>query len=443
MKFTIPNLASVLLFNGLFGSNQAQAQDRNTDPNESATVWWSDSAQWATEAHNGENDMYGLIFRNRFDGFVPCDDTNKKDACAWWDSNGQLCTPSGCHDACNSDGECGVAASFWHADIKTPQQAYPYDSNDSPPAFAGDNWNNPSVGYAAWKQWDMNGGDLKGYAYYPTDSNSMDVRDWLYGGGRPGQGCHDSPNNPNQNFQCTNDGCLTLEDNNCQCNYGDFAPWDWDYGDILTRSFCENDEGFWSCIDGDCNNGHGPDEGFCSGQPMWQAHDLSSCWVDEGDLLGMGNMDLIIQAQNSLYYWRDNYWNYEPSNAQYWGWNEVAFDKQLDDWCDIYNDPNCVPNQDALIVHLPVDMTSICDMDDDRVQMIQYQLQDYWDDGFGYLPVIFAKSIYNSNVDGYGDDGYDLSFFAQNMMFDNGACITADQDGLNEAKYYEDCPAPW
>ena len=103
---------------------------------------------------------------------------------------------------------------------------------------------------------------------------------------------------------------------------------------------------------------------------------------------------MIIDAQNSIYWSKDQWWDpqYSGKEEKYWGWNEVSFDKGLDD----------VGNQDALVVVLPNNAQTICDMNVETAQLIDVQLQSYASDSFGGLPVIVARNINNS-----GDD-YDL-----------------------------------
>ena len=418
MKFIIPNLTSIL-FIASFAS--IRAQDCTTGPDGSATIWNSDADIAASAAHRGDNNMYGMIVRHRFDGLVPCEET-KSQNCMPWD---ELIKD---HDVCNGpdgkSGDCGVAASYWHENIKTPNQAYPNGGSADP-----DNLNYPTVVYAAWTSWDMNpNGGLQGYAFYPTDSNSNDHRDWLNEMGLPGQGCHGE-----QNFQCTNDGCLSQEGYDsqwCKCNYDEFSAEN--FGEILAASFVDNDDGFWSCIGEDCNNGYGPVSDMNNLQYIYQGHDYSSCWVDEGDLRKKGDMNMIIDAQNSIYWNSDDWWNgmsFAGTPSQYWGWNEVSFDKKLDDPCD---GNQC--NQDALIIVLPIDLSSICDVD---AQAIDTQMMNYWKDGFGTLPVIVARNM-DSNGDGVN---YDMEFFTQNFIFESGNCIIYSFDDNNAYYYPSDDPS--
>ena len=424
MKFTISihHLVSALLI-----ASSSFVPVRAQDPDctrLSAAIWSSDADAAATAALSGDGDYWGIIYRNRFDGLVPCEETNIQDLCTKWEDFD--------HDVCNDAGDCGVAASYWHQDIKTPNQAYP--SGEGGAGFAA-NFKNATVGYAAWDSWSMNGGPLRGFAYYPTDSNSNDGRDWLgMGTGLPGQGCHGA-----QNFQCTSDGCLALEgvDNmSCKCNYLDFPDLS-QRGELLTRSF-EDSVGFRSCLneeendDGSCIS-YGPANGIQNTQSSYQGHDYSSCWVEESDFVNMTDMSLIIKAQNSIYQSRWDWWNkISPAweETPYWGWNEVvSFTKELDDMCG----DEC--NQDALVVVLPSDDNSICDLDKDTAQYIETQLMNYWKDSFGKLPVIVAKSTSSD-----GGENYEMEFFTQNFTFENGNCIIPDITGdTNNAYFYPGC----
>jgi len=421
MKFTISihHLVSALL---IASSSLVPVRAQDPDCPDNAGIWSSDADFAATTALSADGDYWGIIFRNRFDGLVPCEETNNQESCKYWKD---LIDD---HDVCNGDdgmsGDCGVAASYWHQDIKTPNQAYPSGTANYAASF-----NNPTVGYAAWDSWSMNGGWLQGFAYYPTDSNSNDIRDWLgMGMGLPGQGCHES-----QNFQCTSDGCLALEgveNMACKCNYLDFPDLS-QRGELLIRSFDDSD-GFWSCLneeyndDGSCNS-YGPANGIQNTQPSYQGHDYSSCWVEESDFWAMQDMSLIIEAQNSIYHSRADWWSGDGPwgvETPYWGWNEVSFTKELDDMCG----DEC--KQDALIVVLPSGDNSICDLDKDIAQHIETQLMNYWSDTFGKLPVIIAKS---TSSDG---ENYEMEFFTQNFLFENGNCIIPDTTGNTSNAYF-------
>ena len=342
---------------------------------------------------------YGLIFRDRFDTQVPCS----------WTKDSQ-CIDDDNRWNCNDQGDCGVAASYLHADIITPNQAYFLD---------GAGQYSPVVGYAVVDNWSMNGGNLKGFAYYPTDANSVDHRNWRETSGIPGQGCHD-----NQNFVCNSDDvCGTYDADagyNCKCDYDNY--WD-SWGNMVAQSFFENTNPHHTGVSPD------PNFVFDQKQPSYAGGDYSSCWVDEGDFASSNSMQVLVDAQNSLYQSRDLWWDSDDSpcsdgsESNYQGYNELTFDANADD-------PSQYPTYEALVVSLPTGFENICSLDKDTAQKIDDALLRYWNDGYGHSPVSIMSNLSNDG------ENYGKLFFTQTYMFESGNCIAIGDDGTENAYFY-------
>ena len=78
----------------------------------------SDASYLLQSAVDGDHG-YGMIFRDRYDMEVPC---------SWMDPynvDAGLCyDDSGGEKYCNTEGVCGVAATYLHNDISVPNQVY-------------------------------------------------------------------------------------------------------------------------------------------------------------------------------------------------------------------------------------------------------------------------------------------------------------------------------
>lgn len=134
------------------------------------------------------------------------------------------------------------------------------------------------------------------------------------------------------------------------------------------------------------------------------------------------DMNILLDMQNSIYKKKDDWWNGanggdhkpkkpDPKTWQYQGWNEVAFDANVD-----FRDNK--GKLEALVVALPTGFESLCDFDKDAVQMVDEILLKYWTDGYGHTPVVIMKTI-----DDTGNGKYQKETFVQSFKFASGRCI--------------------
>jgi len=139
--------------------------------------------------------------------------------------------------------------------------------------------------------------------------------------------------------------------------------------------------------------------------------------------------------QNSIYLNSNEWWNgaygghtdplsADPTQWKYQGWNEVAFDANVD-----YADN--IDKLEALVVALqsgPAE--NLCELDDDALQSLDNQLSKYWADAYGSLPVVIMKTVSENN-----DGNYQKEVFLQEYQFASGRCIK-DIDGSGTLYYY-------
>jgi len=319
----------------------------------------------------------GFIFRFRYDGQIPCDQTN------YDGTNGfdKICGDTHC-----KDDNCGVAATLLSNQVHTENPVYCINNPHG--------CNSPSVGYALLDNWSMRGGEMGGWAYFPTDANSVDGRDWQNGGGFPGQGCHGF-----QEYMKVDDSgtLVTYDSIACKCDYDDFNTND--FGDYIVNTLNEK---------------------YGTLQPARMGQDFSACWITEEDPL-----HLVFEIQNSIYNKRNSWWNgaiggeADPISGWefYQGWNEVAFDGKIDH-------RETIDKLEALVVVIPDGFNSLCDFDKDIAQEVDDVLFQYWTDGYGTLPVVILK---NTKVHGK----YTKNTFRQTFYFAHGNCIVDGGDGNN------------
>ena len=84
-----------------------------------------------------------------------------------------------------------------------------------------------------------------------------------------------------------------------------------------------------------------------------------------------------------------------------------------------------------MIIVLPNDFYSLCDFDKDAAQDIDIQLNLYWVDNYGALPVVIMKT-YDS-----GGGKYQKEIFVEKFNFANGNCIS-QYKGSEELFYLGD-----
>ena len=118
MKFVDTIFFSVLFLSSQSTTVVMSQGDPDCDVNSNASVFVSDASYLLQSAVDGDHG-YGMIFRDRYDMEVPC---------SWMDPynvDAGLCyDDSGGEKYCNTEGVCGVAATYLHNDISVPNQVY-------------------------------------------------------------------------------------------------------------------------------------------------------------------------------------------------------------------------------------------------------------------------------------------------------------------------------
>ena len=325
---------------------------------------------------------WGVIFRNRFDGMVECGQTYDKKSCR--------------------QATLGAAPStYWHNDAFAPNPAYCIEN-------VGGCEETPTVGYVTVDAWAMNGGPLKGFAYFASDANAVDHRDWA--GRQPGQGCHQ--------YQVTGpDGCeatktcytyrdaidpITKVHQPCKCDYDHARTRDGkrvflDFSEQFKHANYFGDE-ILDVLKGDK-------------VPSYKGQDFSACWFEESDFLTKRNMDLLTGTQNSLYMKRMAWWNGglggNPgpdhrivAENQYQGWNEVAMDYKIDyDDYKLDKGGKCSAGKciEALVIVMPVSKDSLSELSPTAKSALEATLLKYWCDGYGHTPVVMMRQEQDPN----------------------------------------------
>ena len=103
-----------------------------------------------------------------------------------------------------------------------------------------------------------------------------------------------------------------------------------------------------------------------------------------------------------------------------------VFDRNVDDY-------NQYSGFEALVVSLPTNMDSLCDLDKETTaQRIDDKLYRHWIDGYGSLnsPVVIMKNVEMDT------DYYQKYFFAQNFLFESGNCIVDPDSPIGFNTYY-------
>lgn len=406
------------------------------------------------DALNGDNGYFGVIAKNVFDGRS----LNRNRDCSIADPN-----------------ECGVPANVLSNTVTTPNNVYVIPSSGS----TGDT-NPPLISTEAIvmlgliDSWKLNGkgGELEGYAYYMSDSNSLIKRDWrtksfkLNGegttytrSGRPGQGCHidgipDTPNVKfNQNQVCREVSgktqCVTSLEGACECGKGPTGA-DGPDPPIDIYEFTTNvAEAFGTRLRESISSINNPNELgindiFSNGITQNEKNpafftDYSACWVEEDQT----DINLIFKAQNALFKQRSEWWIELPIPAltNYQGWNEVAFDAKIikaDETGNGITDSKKSIN--AIIIALPTDKRSLCDLTtNEEKQEIDKDLKKYENDDFSEAPVIVMETFLVAGT----VDTYEKKFFSQEYTFDNGNCLAKGLGGngvknlSNEVYYFQ------
>ena len=100
--------------------------------------------------------------------------------------------------------------------------------------------------------------------------------------------------------------------------------------------------------------------------------------------------------------------------------------------CRNVDDYNQYSGFEALVVSLPTNMDSICDLDKETAQTIDDKLYRHWIDGYGSLnsPVVIMKNVEMDT------DYYQKFFFAQNFLFESGNCIVDPDSSIGFNTYY-------
>ena len=265
---------------------------------------------------------------------------------------------------------------------------------------------------------------MGGFAFFPTDANSVDGRDWKNGGGFPGQGCHGDGTYYDQQYLGTWPNLITYDQSgdspsgetyNCKCDYTNFNPKD--FADYLVQHIADSHLNVCDgkpCVYEDLGK---PLDGKL--QPMYYGQDMSACWIPEDE-----KWQTIFDMQNSLYDKRHKWWNgavgggWEPnSHGPYPGWNEVAFDYKI----DLQENKGKL---EALVVVLPDGLESLCDFDKDVAQEVDEALKMYWNDGYGDLPVLIMKNTKEGGK-------FVKETFVQAFTFENGNCIYKNDNGYH------------
>ena len=376
-----------------------------------------------------------------------------------------------------------VVGTYQHVGVKPPNPLYPQNDPQWPSSgrcYQGDatddqlqefdTWQYASVGVAVATAWSMNknsaefrvpdAGNVYGSAYYWSDSNSMDKRD--SSPDSQGQGCH-----TDQNYGCSGDGtCITYEEDACKCSIviGDKATVaSYDYGEQIAKSLSLNGNPDMIGLGSD-------DTLFCkdanlapspSLQPIFTFMDYASCWVTEDDLWADGGMGHIVEAMNSVWQWRDAYWNRVLPESWgnygigegYWGWNEVAVTNNI--VSDIAN------VADAVVVTLPAmdivnypdvannNEISLCMLSADVLKDISEQLAKIMTDNQMDLPVVMMEVVQGKmspeDCNAYWggsdcDTAFRKAFFSQSFWFPDGGCLVYNTEVEGPSDVYYKLP---
>lgn len=156
--------------------------------------------------------------------------------------------------------------------------------------------------------------------------------------------------------------------------------------------------------------------------------DLYSCWFDNS----LDNMRNMITASNS-YWFAQTGWSIK-TDRDYRGWTECPVTS------NIKTDMNVI---DAIVVQLPIGITSLCGLEKRDEDNVLYQLNVFHERGYANLPIVLLQQTNGMNQTECNQvwngkrcrQGYRKEIFSQTYEFNDGSCL-AIPSGCNDVYYF-------